>query len=44
MQLKFDMGRFVSSSGRVDGADVDLKILLEDVVAQANKPLVITRR
>ena len=29
MQLKFDMGRFVSSSGRDDGADVDLKILLK---------------
>ena len=29
MQLKIDMGRLVSSSGHVDGADFDLKILLE---------------
>ena len=29
MQLKIDTGRFVSSSGRDDGADVDLKILLK---------------
>jgi predicted Zn-dependent protease len=29
MQLKFDAGLFVSSRGQVNGADVDLKILLE---------------
>jgi tetratricopeptide (TPR) repeat protein len=29
MQLKIDMGRFISSAGQVDGADFDLKILLE---------------
>ena len=29
MQLKIDMGRFISSSGQVNGADFDLKILLE---------------
>ena len=29
MQLKIDLGRLVSSSGHVDGADFDLKILLE---------------
>jgi tetratricopeptide (TPR) repeat protein len=29
MQLKIDMGRFISTRGQVDGADFDLKILLE---------------
>jgi cellulose synthase operon protein C len=29
MQLKFDVGNFISNSGQVNGADVDLKILLE---------------
>ena len=29
IKLKFDMGRFISGGGREDGADVDLKILLE---------------
>ena len=29
MQLKYDMGHFISNSGRVNGADFDLKILLE---------------
>jgi hypothetical protein len=29
MQLKIDMGRLISSAGQVDGADFDLKILLE---------------
>lgn len=30
MQLKIDMGQFISSSGQVNGADSDLKILLKE--------------
>ena len=37
IQLKFDMGRLISSSGREDGADVDLKILL-DMPKNKNDP------
>ena len=44
MQLKIDMGQFISSSGQVNGADFDLKILLEASSPDRNEPLVITRR
>jgi tetratricopeptide (TPR) repeat protein len=37
IQLKFEMGRLVSSNGREDGADVDLKILL-DMAGNENDP------
>src|SRR5262249_35187033 len=38
MQLKFGMGRFTSSVGRADGADVDLKILLEASSSDRSNP------
>jgi cellulose synthase operon protein C len=37
IQLKFELGRLVSVSGRVDGADVDLRILL-DTPGSRNDP------
>ena len=39
MQLKIDMGHFISSSGQVNGADFDLKVLLKESSPRPNDPL-----